>query len=481
MSSNYHTPISTGAAANAQTFNDPLGQMDEALSEALLLERDGHIIQDEGVDLAQQPRINFVGAGVTATNTPGKTVVTIPGGVSAHSALSGLTADDHPQYLLTSGLREWDEQSSNPSTPSANKWKLYFKPNGLHFIDDAGVVLGPLMAVINNYLTGLKLSNNVSDATNDIDIAAGIAADSTNSLMMALSSAITKRLDAAWVVGTNQGGLDTGSLSTWTGTVTISNATPAVVTWTSHPLVAGDKVVFTTTGALPTGLTVGQTYYVISTGLGANSFQVSATPGGTAINTSSAGSGTHTINVEKTYHVFLITRIDTGVVDALFSLSTTPTLPTNYTKYRRIGSIVRAAASIKAFVQDGDTFRWSVPVADVGHTNPGTSAVTRTLTVPTGIRIEAWVTAIGAASGAATDNAGGIFLSDLSMPDTAASTSAFSVYEYSGYAGAASNGGVVYCMTNTSAQVRSRVQISTAGTTLYITTHGWKDRRGKDG
>lgn len=81
MTTNYHTPIPEGAEANAETFNNPLGQMDEALSEALLAERDGHIIQDEGVDLAQQPRLNFAGAGVTVTNDAGgnKTVVTIPG------------------------------------------------------------------------------------------------------------------------------------------------------------------------------------------------------------------------------------------------------------------------------------------------------------------------------------------------------------------------------------------------------------------
>lgn len=77
-------------------------------------------------------------------------------------------------------------------------------------------------------------------------------------------------------------------------TVTISNASPAVVTWTGHGLVAGQPVVFSTTGALPTGLTPATVYYVISAGLTANEFQVSATAGGSAINTSGAGSGTHT-------------------------------------------------------------------------------------------------------------------------------------------------------------------------------------------
>lgn len=63
-----------------------------------------------------------------------------------HGALSGLTDDDHTQYLLKTGLREWDEQGSDPSTPASTKWKLYFKSGGLYLIDDAGSVTGPLAA-----------------------------------------------------------------------------------------------------------------------------------------------------------------------------------------------------------------------------------------------------------------------------------------------------------------------------------------------
>lgn len=77
-------------------------------------------------------------------------------------------------------------------------------------------------------------------------------------------------------------------------TVTISNASPGVVTLASHGFVANDPVVFSTSGSLPTGLTPGTTYYV-KTVLTANTFTVSATAGGAAINTSSAGSGTHSV------------------------------------------------------------------------------------------------------------------------------------------------------------------------------------------
>lgn len=81
-------------------------------------------------------------------------------------------------------------------------------------------------------------------------------------------------------------------------TVTVTIATPAVVSWTAHGRVAGDTFCFATTGALPTGITAGTTYYVISTGLGANSFQFSATSGGSAVNTSGSQSGTHYASVD---------------------------------------------------------------------------------------------------------------------------------------------------------------------------------------
>lgn len=78
-----------------------------------------------------------------------------------------------------------------------------------------------------------------------------------------------------------------------TALTSISNASPAVFTLASHGLSAGDAIVLSTSGSLPTGLTVGTVYYVLSSGLTANAFTVSTTAGGTAVNTSSAGSGTH--------------------------------------------------------------------------------------------------------------------------------------------------------------------------------------------
>jgi hypothetical protein len=82
-----------------------------------------------------------------------------------------------------------------------------------------------------------------------------------------------------------------------TATVTISNASPGVISHTAHGMAADDPVSFSTSGALPTGLTAATTYFVKSPTT--NAYNVAATPGGTAINTSSAGSGTHTANFRR--------------------------------------------------------------------------------------------------------------------------------------------------------------------------------------
>ena len=76
------------------------------------------------------------------------------------------------------------------------------------------------------------------------------------------------------------------------GVCTISNATPAVVTLNGHGFIEGDTIIFSSTGSLPTGLSVNTVYYVKY--IDVNSFQLSLNKGGVSINTSSAGSGVHT-------------------------------------------------------------------------------------------------------------------------------------------------------------------------------------------
>jgi hypothetical protein len=98
--------------------------------------------------------------------------------------------------------------------------------------------------------------------------------------------------------------------ATQTATVTITIASPGVITWTAHGFFAGVAVVFTTTGTLPTGITAGTTYYVISAGLTANNFEISATQGGAAISTSGSQSGTHTGTVSLAGAITLGAQLD---------------------------------------------------------------------------------------------------------------------------------------------------------------------------
>lgn len=182
------------------------------------------------------------------------------------------------------------------------------------------------------------------------------------------------------------------------------------------------------------------------------------------------------------YHVYLIATATGGSVDVIFSTSaSSPSLPATYTLYRIIGSIrTDGSGNIINYIQDGDDFQWLVPFADVAATNPGTSAVTRTLTLPTGRRFKANLT-IGFSAVIATDNPGAVFISDLSITDsTASATGAFTQQQNNSGIVVNQNGSTMSVYTNTSAQVRSRVQTSSTNTLLEITTLGWTDTRGRN-
>ena len=82
-------------------------------------------------------------------------------------------------------------------------------------------------------------------------------------------------------------------LSSTGGTVTLTIATPCVITL-SIVLAEGTAIKLATTGALPTGLTAGTTYYLRNVdGVTAN---LSATATGALINTTGTQSGTHSIS-----------------------------------------------------------------------------------------------------------------------------------------------------------------------------------------
>lgn len=102
--------------------------------------------------------------------------------------------------------------------------------------------------------------------------------------------------EVAWSSGTTYGLGDKAIIGSSSHTVTITIASPGVVSWTGHGLPDGANVSLTSTGALPTGLVVGTIYFVVNAA--ADTFQLSANPDGTPLVTSGSQSGTHTATAQ---------------------------------------------------------------------------------------------------------------------------------------------------------------------------------------
>jgi hypothetical protein len=182
------------------------------------------------------------------------------------------------------------------------------------------------------------------------------------------------------------------------------------------------------------------------------------------------------------YHSYAIGKTD-GTTSFLASTSVSaPTMPTGYTLKRRIGSFkTNGSAQIVDFVQDGDVFQWLAPVTDVNASSTGTSAVSRTLTVPTGIRVQAII--LGGIVYVGDANVAIGYITDLSTTDTAPTTSGFNIGAVTAVNTsdtAARFFAHLQVFTNTSAQVRSRLSASGANIGLIIQTFGWVDTRGRD-
>jgi len=151
---------------------------------------------------------------------------------------------------------------------------------------------------------GGPLSADVTIDLADTAVTPGTYGDASNVAQITIDQQgrITAAADVAISGG---GGSSSWTLIDQTGaaivnvTVTITIASPGVVTLTAHGYAANQAVIFTTTGALPTGLTAGTVYYVRNPT--ANTFEVSATVGGASINTTGTQSGTQSVRKAATW------------------------------------------------------------------------------------------------------------------------------------------------------------------------------------
>lgn len=188
-----------------------------------------------------------------------------------------------------------------------------------------------------------------------------------------------------------------------------------------------------------------------------------------AVGTGNGALDTGTIAPSTWYHVWLIARSDTGVVDVLVSTSVSaPTMPTNYDRKRRIGSMkTNGSSQWTKFTQSYDTFIWQDSVNDGVSVGSG-SRTSVTLTVPTGVVVTA-LARVNISSGGGPNS---FVFTSLFETDIAASGNVDLNQQAAGALDAAN----IARLTNTSAQIGVR---GSATLTPGIYTYGWIDPRGK--
>jgi hypothetical protein len=126
-------------------------------------------------------------------------------------------------------------------------------------------------------------------------------------------------------------------------------------------------------------------------------------------------------------------------------------------------------------LQIGEVFTWDVPVTDVNATNPGTAAVTRALTVPSGVPV---LPIVNWMVNNVTTASIALLVSDLAHTDTVP-TATLCTLACGGAAANSRSTALVDCIkTNTARQVRTRLSASGASDVLVGVTIGWRDPRG---
>jgi hypothetical protein len=184
-----------------------------------------------------------------------------------------------------------------------------------------------------------------------------------------------------------------------------------------------------------------------------------------------------------TYHIWAVRTAASATADIYAHTSATAATVltalqaeiggSSYVYLRRIGSIIREGGAIISFVQNGDRVRRLVPKAITQVVSPGTSAISHTLGVPTGIVVDVEV-----AISLVTASASGTYMlvSALDEADSAPGSTAFTFF----VSGNSVGGGVVLTKTNTSAQIRTRNSATHATSTFDMNVSGWSDLRGKN-
>lgn len=202
----------------------------------------------------------------------------------------------------------------------------------------------------------------------------------------------------------------------------------------------------------------------------------------------SAGAGGNLLTTgarlnSSTYHLYAIYNPTTLAVDYMALLGVagtapdpTASLPSGYTKFKRIASILTdGSGNIRAFTQRGFSFELTTPVVNLDATASNGTTL-QSIQTPAGIAVKAGVTlGIDLASGSTVGN----YYVSLQNANQNYTPSAGGARSYSLNVGKSSgtlvSSGEFYKFTNTSSQIR--VTQAGAGTlcSISLTTNGWED------
>lgn len=233
----------------------------------------------------------------SSNNTLAYVVLTkgTPGSVVVTSSVSSLPAATANQEVFLIAVRR-DDISGTARVYLADGTSFQTGQSGLLGASGSGSGSGQ-----KNYLTS-------STSTSAGWVGYGTVTPTTDTTAADLPRAITTK--TGWKL------TPSGSTS---GTFTVTIATPAVFTATAHGMLTGYTVTFSTTGALPTGLTAGTVYYVNV--LSANTFNVSTSQAnliaGTYVATTGTQSGTQSFTFGGAKLQFTLDAADYNVKQQL--------------------------------------------------------------------------------------------------------------------------------------------------------------------
>lgn len=185
--------------------------------------------------------------------------------------------------------------------------------------------------------------------------------------------------------------------------------------------------------------------------------------------TGNSGLDTGSVASDTFYAVLVIYNPSTQATDALFTVDPgAPTLPSGFTKYRRLGWVrTDGSSNIRPFFQHGDTFRLLTRIADVNAVTIGTSASLHTLTVPGNLIALLDVTVTASTSGTYA------LITDPDETDATVASGASNI----GDSGTGNSAHMAVPVDSTG-QIRARA--GSAARTLDVNTRGWIDTRGRD-